>query len=85
MQRESVKMKSGRMRYRPVISEAELRHSLFSDTTGFCLECGAETDGVEPDGRKYTCPECRYPGVYGLEELLMMGLVRIEEPSEVNP
>jgi hypothetical protein len=79
MQRESFKTRAGTIRYRPVVDEDELRHALFSDNVGFCLDCGAETDGVEPDARKYNCDECGMRAVYGLEELLMMGLVRIGE------
>lgn len=39
---------------------------------GFCLACGAEAYGVEPDARKYTCEACGKPRVYGAEELLIM-------------
>lgn len=46
--------------------------------TGRCNSCGAEADGVEPDARKYKCEECGENEVYGLEELLIMGLVEIE-------
>jgi hypothetical protein len=42
------------------------------DYVGFCLACGAEAYGVEPDARKYTCEECDAPKVYGAEELLMI-------------
>jgi predicted RNA-binding Zn-ribbon protein involved in translation (DUF1610 family) len=40
---------------------------------GFCLSCGAETDGVEPDAREYECDECGVESVYGAEEILIMG------------
>lgn len=43
--------------------------------TGFCTECGAESDCVEPDARKYECDVCGENAVYGAEELLVMGLV----------
>ncbi len=80
MTRELVKMKSGAMRYRPVVNESELRHQLYAEgNLGFCLDCGMETDGVEPDARKYRCGDCGMMAVYGLEELVMMGLVRIGE------
>lgn len=46
------------------------------NTTGFCLACGAENDGCEPDARKYTCQECELPHVYGAEELVITGRVR---------
>jgi hypothetical protein len=39
---------------------------------GFCLACGAEAYGVEPDARKYECEECGANKVYGAEELLLM-------------
>jgi len=42
------------------------------DSLGFCIECGAEANGVEPDARRYTCESCGKPNVYGAEELLIM-------------
>ena len=39
---------------------------------GFCLACGADAYGVEPDARKYECEECGAEKVYGAEELLIM-------------
>lgn len=42
------------------------------DNSGFCLACGDQTCGVEPDARRYTCDSCGQPEVYGAEELLMM-------------
>jgi hypothetical protein len=39
---------------------------------GFCLACGAEAYGVEPDARKYECEDCGANKVYGAEELLLM-------------
>jgi len=41
---------------------------------GFCLECGAEHDGCEPDAREYECRECGARAVYGAEECLLMGV-----------
>jgi len=40
------------------------------DNLGFCVHCGAETSGVEPDARGYQCDECGEDAVYGAEELL---------------
>lgn len=37
---------------------------------GYCVKCGAEHEGVEPDAREYECEECNEPAVYGAEELL---------------
>lgn len=39
---------------------------------GFCLECGAQHDGVGPDARRYECSECGMHRVYGAEEILLM-------------
>ena len=41
---------------------------------GFCLACGDEASGVEPDAREYECESCGARKVYGAEELLMMGV-----------
>lgn len=41
------------------------------DNPGFCIACGADADGVEPDAREYECEACGEPGVYGAEELLI--------------
>lgn len=38
---------------------------------GICIACGEETDGVEPDARKYPCDVCGERTVYGAEELLI--------------
>lgn len=40
-------------------------------STGLCISCGAEAEGVEPDARKYECEACGERAVYGAEELLM--------------
>lgn len=56
------------------IIEAVERHQTTLDNPGFCLACGEEVEGVEPDARKYEC-ECECCGekkVYGAEELLLM-------------
>ena len=40
---------------------------------GFCLSCGSQQDGCEPDARRYKCDDCGNRSVYGSEEILMMG------------
>ena len=50
--------------------------SALEDNGGFCLACGAEAFGVEPDARKYRCEECDERAVYGAEELVIMGRVQ---------
>lgn len=39
---------------------------------GFCLACGADADGCEPDAQKYECEECGQHQVYGAAEVLLM-------------
>jgi predicted heme/steroid binding protein len=39
---------------------------------GFCLACGAQHDGIEPDARRYVCEECGAHRVYGAEEILLV-------------
>ena len=41
------------------------------DGTGFCVACGAEHDGIEPDARKDTCEACGALAVYGAEQILV--------------
>lgn len=50
-----------------------LDHALVNnEDPGLCVNCGAETGGVEPDARAYKCTVCDYFGVYGAEELLFL-------------
>ena len=42
------------------------------DYLGFCIDCGHEHGGVEPDTRGDLCERCRRPSVYGAEELVLM-------------
>ena len=57
-----------------VISQAKIMNAIESgDSVGFCKECGAETDGVEPDARNYKCDHCGAMAVYGAEEMLVSG------------
>lgn len=43
------------------------------DNDGFCLDCGAQQGGCEPDARKYECECCGEFKVYGAQELALMG------------
>ena len=64
------KSKSGKMQFQP--SMAYLM--ALGEDSGFCLACGADADGVEPDARQYECCSCGEYKVYGREEIIMMGL-----------
>jgi hypothetical protein len=41
------------------------------DNPGFCIACGCEAEGCEPDARGYECEACGEAAVYGAEELLL--------------
>lgn len=38
---------------------------------GFCIYCGTEQSGVEPDARRYKCESCGTMNVYGAEDILL--------------
>lgn len=42
------------------------------DNPGFCLECGAERDGCEPDAEGYECYDCGAMAVAGAENVLVV-------------
>lgn len=64
------------------LSEIEYA-SLAEDYGGFCIACGEEAYGVEPDARKYQCESCGVRAVYGAEELLIRGVIQfIDGPQE---
>lgn len=52
--------------------EAAKRQMFGTDNPGFCIACGYEQDGCEPDACEYECEECGEPTVYGAQELVMM-------------
>jgi hypothetical protein len=47
-----------------------------ADQAGFCLACGFEQGGCEPDARRYACEACGERQVYGASELIFMGRVK---------
>ena len=47
------------------------------DYVGLCTSCGAERYQTEPDARNYPCEACGKKDVYGIEDLLVMGMVEI--------
>lgn len=51
--------------------EAVERENETLDNPGFCLACGADAEGVEPDARRYPCESCGEPQVHGAQELLL--------------
>lgn len=43
------------------------------DYIGFCIKCGAEHYGIDPDAIEYSCEACGEESVYGAPELMIMG------------
>ena len=71
--------KSGLTQFKPECTQRKMELIMIGDSyPGWCLACGKEVKGVEPDARKYTCAKCDKPKVYGMAELMMMGLVEIK-------
>lgn len=72
------KTKNGSDFYRFEMSEFEFV-GLDNNNEGLCVFCGEPAFGVEPDARKYACEGCDKAGVYGLQELLLMGYITFTE------
>jgi hypothetical protein len=53
------------------VMEAAEREMFSLDNPGFCLACGEEAMGCEPDACEYECESCGAPLVYGAQELLL--------------
>lgn len=62
-----------------VLKDAVERGMFGTDNPGFCLACGEEQDGCEPDARQYECETCGEHQVYGAEEVLLMGMYEIDK------
>lgn len=54
------------------VMDAVERRMTTLDNPGFCLACGEEADGCEPDARNYTCEYCGERRVFGADEILLM-------------
>ena len=53
------------------VGEAVERELTSLDNPGFCLTCGAEAEGCEPDAQQYQCESCGEAAVYGAAEILI--------------
>ena len=53
------------------VCEAVQRETCSLDNPGFCVACGEEQEGCEPDAQRYKCEACGKKAVYGAAELLM--------------
>ena len=64
------------MKIHPSITEERIidaceRRDTSLDNPGFCIACGEDAEGCEPDARDYECEHCGEHKVYGAEELLL--------------
>lgn len=59
------------------MTEADFKSKCDCDA-GLCLACGHENGSCEPDAREYVCEECEEEKVFGMEELMIMGKIKIE-------
>jgi len=57
-------------KFRRRVSAAVKRSNESGESPGFCLNCGDEVSGVEPDARDYKCESCGERQVAGAEEIL---------------
>lgn len=53
-----------------IVDACERRQASLDDP-GFCVACGQDAEGCEPDARRYECESCGERQVYGAEELLI--------------
>lgn len=54
-----------------VVLGAQKRRETTLDNPGFCLVCGIEAEGCEPDAHNYEYESCGAKQVFGVEELVM--------------
>lgn len=80
MRKMEYRARGGVTQFKPVLTKAELSRVVFNDNNeGWCVGCGEFHIGVEPDATRYDCELCGANKVYGLEQLLMMNLIEVEE------
>lgn len=53
------------------VIEAVERAHFSLDNPGFCLACGEDAEGCEPDAENYKCECCGVEAVSGAENVLM--------------
>jgi hypothetical protein len=70
--RDTLRFKSGAVLETDVLLAAVEESQVGMSDIGFCLACGEESYGVEPDARRYECESCGERKVYGAEEILLM-------------
>ena len=53
------------------VADACERNTCGLDNPGFCIACGNEQEGCEPDAREYECEACGEHQVYGAGEVAL--------------
>lgn len=53
------------------VLDAVERQETALDNPGFCLACGTEREGCEPDACGYECDHCGERKVFGASEILL--------------
>lgn len=54
------------------VCEAVEREMFGTDNPGFCLACGEEQEGCEPDAENYECEACGERKVWGAAQVLLL-------------
>ena len=54
------------------VIEAVERYNSTLDNPGFCLACGEDAEGCEPDAENYECAHCGERQVMGAEAVLFL-------------
>lgn len=78
MKTATYRNKAGQMRYCPVAESDEEMFGFSESGEGFCVGCGSTQGYVEPDARRYPCESCEEHLVFGFQELLIMGVLKLE-------
>jgi len=67
-----IKFKRGAKISRNAILRAAEEHMFGTGNPGFCIACGEEREGCEPDASYYDCYKCGEAAVHGAESLMML-------------
>ena len=70
--------KNGTLYHRFSMPEQEFLE-LTDNLSGLCIYCATLADMADPDTRAAHCPDCGKSGVFGIEELLLRGLIEFTD------
>ena len=69
------KARNGQTRVKPQLGVDITLKDLDASCEGWCLACGSFGQPAKPNAYKYKCDDCGETTLYGLDELVAMGLV----------